>query len=171
MASNSQIANVFLALAAYYPGKFTWTEKTAEMWQIVLVDIEDEILEVATRQYMRENEWPPNGAAKIIEIAHELMRPKFPTWGEAWDECHKKCIRGTRGEFSHPLVEKAYDCLGNWDTLLTDDVPTARAQFRQIYEQLCNRQEKEVKLLPASKDMQERCRLEISNLAKRLSAG
>lgn len=173
MASNKQIASIFLALESYYPGKFTYTPKTAEMWQIVLVDIPDNILEAATRQYMRENEWPPNGAAKIIEIAQRLMQPELPTWGEAWDECIKyinKTHKQQQEGFTHSLIEMAYKKMGGWDSLMIDDLNTARAQFRQIYEGLCSRQEKEIKMLPEVKTVSENYRLEISNLAKRLSA-
>ena len=175
MATANMVALILKALTDYYPGKFILVsdEKghgTAELWNLVLQDIPDNILQVATRQYMHDNIWAPSGAAGIIEIANKLMRPELPTWGEAWDECHKKCIRGVRGEFSHPLVEKTYDCIGNWETLLSDDVPTVRAQFRQIYEQLVSRNESEIKMLPESKEVSEKYRIGVSELTKRLGA-
>lgn len=145
-------------------------EKTQiDLWTSLLQDIPDDIIMVAAQQLAVELVFFP-ALSELRNKALSLMKPLFPTWGEAWDECHKKCIVGRRGEFSHPLVEKAYDCLGNWDTLLSDDVPTARAQFRQIYEQLVYRAESDVKMLPEAKQISEQYRLGVSELVKKLSA-
>jgi hypothetical protein len=54
--------------------------------------------------------------------------------------------------------------------LLSDDVPTARAQFRQIYEQLVYRAESDVKMLPEAKQVSEQYRLGVSELVKKLSS-
>jgi len=87
MATVEKVILILKALSDYYIGKFTVNAKTHIMWQGLMPDIPDDILELATKQYMRENDWPPNGAAKIIEIANGLMRPKLPDWSEAWKEC------------------------------------------------------------------------------------
>jgi hypothetical protein len=139
------------------------------LWTKLMQDIPDDIVMTAAMQLSVELVFFP-ALSELRNKALSLMKPLFPTWGEAWDECHKKCIMGRRGEFSHPLVEKAYDCLGNWDTLLSDDVPTARAQFRQIYEQLVYRAESDVKMLPEAKQVSEQYRLGVSELVKKLSA-
>lgn len=145
-------------------------EKTQiDLWTNLLQDIPDDIVMVAAQQLAVELVFFP-ALSELRNKALQLMKPSIPTWGEAWEECHKKCIRGTRGEFSHPLVEKAYDCLGNWDTLLSDDVPTARAQFRQIYEQLVYRAESDVKMLPEAKQVSEKYQLGVGELVKKLSA-
>lgn len=138
-----------------------------DLWTSLMQDIPDEIVMIAAQQLSVELIFFP-ALSELRNKALSLMKPNIPTWGEAWEECHKKCIRGTRGEFSHPLVEKAYDCLGNWDTLLSDDVPTARAQFRQIYEQLVMRAENDIKMLPGSRAMSEKYQLGVSELTKKL---
>jgi hypothetical protein len=145
-------------------------EKTQiDLWTSLLQDIPDDIIMVAAQQLAVELVFFP-ALSELRNKALSLMKPLFPTWGEAWDECHKKCIRGVRGDFTHPLVEKAYDCIGNWETLLSDDVPTVRAQFRQVYESLVYRAESEIKLLPESKVVSEKYQLGVSELVKKLSS-
>jgi hypothetical protein len=168
VASLDHVIEIVGTLTLAYP-KAEIKKGMSTVWHGVLQDIPDEILDAAAQQVLSENTWFPS-VAELRQKSLQLMKPLFPTWGEAWDECHKKCIMGRRGEFSHPLVEKAYDCLGNWDTLLSDDVPTARAQFRQIYEQLVYRAESDVKMLPEAKQVSEQYRLGVSELVKKLSA-
>jgi hypothetical protein len=175
MATAKMIGLILKALTDYYPGKFVLVsdEKghgTAELWNLVLQDIPDNILQVATRQYMHDNIWPPSGAAGIIEIANKLMRPELPDAGKAWEECHLKCINGEHDNFSHPLIEQAYNRIGRntWDALLTSEVMATRAHFLQIYKTLLEREENNLKMLPESKEVSEKYRIGVSELTKRL---
>jgi hypothetical protein len=143
-----------------------------DLWTKLLQDIPDDIVMVAAQQLSVELVFFP-ALAELRNKALSLMKPNYPTWGEAWEECHN---RGNKfswekdDEFSNPVVKKAYECLGNWDTLLTDDVPTARAQFRQIYESLVLRAENDIKLLPESRAVSEKYQLEIGKLVNKLEA-
>jgi len=173
MATVEKVILILKALSDYYIGKFTVNAKTHIMWQGLMPDIPDDILELATKQYMRENDWPPNGVAKIIEIANKLMQPQLPDWSEAWKECieyiNKFSWEQDKG-FSHPMIEEAYNRIGNWDNLQSDDVPTVRAQFRQTYEQLIHRAESEIKLLPAAREVSEKYRIGVGELTRKLEA-
>jgi len=68
------------------------------------------------------------------------------------------------------MIEEAYNRIGNWDNLQSDDVPTVRAQFRQTYEQLIHRAESEIKLLPEAREVSEKYRIGVGELTRKLEA-
>jgi hypothetical protein len=143
----------------------------SKVWYELLKDIPDDILEVAASQVAAENTFFP-AVAEVRNKALKLMKPTYPTWGEAWEECisYGNKFSWEQNGFGHPLIEKAYNIIGNWDTLLTDDIPTVRAQFRQVYESLVFRAESDIKMLPESKEISDKYRLEVSELVKKLEA-
>jgi hypothetical protein len=193
MATVEKVGQILKALSLYYD-KFSIIEdkelnvSTVEMWCIVLQDVPDNVLEAATRQYMHDNVWPPNGAAGIIEIAEKLMRPRLPLPIEAyeftinfkekrievtdeWTEDNKViCIEHTY-EWIHPLVEQTAKAMG-WPKLFPTDNPMAdKAQFIKAYESFINREIEQNKLLPEVKQASEKYQLEIGSLVKKLESG
>lgn len=142
------------------------------LWTNLLQDIPNEIVMVAGKQLAVESIFFP-ALSELRNKSLSLMKPSIPTWGEAWEECHNynnDCYWNGKKEFSHPLVEQAYKQIGNWDTILTEDIPTIRAQFRQMYESLVYRAENDLKLLPESKAISEKYQLGVGELVKKLSA-
>jgi hypothetical protein len=146
-----------------------------DFWYPDLQDIPDDLLMAAAHQIGAAESFFFPSLAELRNKAIELKMAtlKIPTWGEAWKECLEYINKFTweqKDGFSHPLVEKAYNQLGGWENLMSDDLPTARAQFRQIYESLLQRSMDDIKLLPESRIVSEKYQLEIGNLVKKLTA-
>lgn len=143
----------------------------SKVWFLLLKNIPDDILDCAAKQIAVENTFFP-AVAELRNKALSFMSPQYPTWGEAWEECHNygNKFSWEQNGFSHPLIEQAYNRIGNWNTMLTEDVPTVRAQFRQVYTDLVSRAESDMKLLPESKTVSEKYRLGVEKLAKKLEA-
>jgi hypothetical protein len=93
--------------------------------------------------------------ADMWEALAELRTPANSSWAEAWDDwvtiarrygyyqqelCRQELQR------KNPAAEKALGTmLSEWFTTKLEDVPTFRAQFRQRYDSLKERQEAEMK--------------------------
>jgi hypothetical protein len=147
-------------------------DEQAKLWTSLLKDIPDEIVMAASKQLAVENTFYP-ALAEVRNKCLQLMKPEYPTWPEAFKECLEyinKFSWEQKDGFSHPLIEQAYNQVGGWENLMSDDLPTVRAQFRQTYESLIFRAENEIKLLPESRIVSEKYQLEVGNLVKRLSA-
>jgi hypothetical protein len=140
------------------------------LWWSLLQEIPDEIVMAASKQLAVENTFFP-ALAELRNKCIDLMKPKLPDWSEAWKECIaylNKFSWEQKEGFSHQMIEEAYNRIGNWDNLQSDDVPTVRAQFRQTYEQLLYRAESDIKLLPEAKQVSEQYRLGVDSLVNKL---
>lgn len=171
MASYKKVIEVLGIFELSFP-KIEMKPGMARVWYELLKDIPDNVLETAAKQVAVENVFFPalsEVRSKCLDLTTGM--DKLPTAGDAWEECHEKCIRNEYDNFSNPLIEKAYHQIGRqtWDTLLTDDVMATRAHFMKIYETLLSRAKTDIKQLPESRAMSERYQLGVDGLTKKLT--
>ena len=142
-------------------GKFRWPRqwevptdeenlKLAELvWLDALGDLDAGLVRAAMARW--SGTWPPN-PGELREAALDLVetasKDQLPGWEQAWKELTDGVKRiGSYGkpEWSHEVVSEAVDTLGykEFCMSLTADIGTWRAQFRQIYENLAARWQRE----------------------------
>jgi len=117
----------------------------------VLQDIPIEVLRAAYDKVMLQYEKRPVPAV-VYKAAKELVEQKNGTdilpWAEAWAEIDKELrITGSYGKpkFSRPEIEQVVRAYG-WQSLcqtLTKDMPTVRAQLRNMYQEICDKREEQ----------------------------
>lgn len=114
----------------------------------MLADIPNAVLKKAVKKIILENKFVPTvseivaAAKNLIETVDESKRVK--SWMEAWAEIQKQMQDAfvyKKPVFSTPEIESAAMAFG-WIALCTTlekDMPTVRAQVRQLYENACKR--------------------------------
>jgi hypothetical protein len=129
----------------------------AEVYFDLLGDLPATAVLAATKQAVLDGDgWiPPVG--KLRSAALALVRPPELTWGEAWEQA---CAAARRFGWDRPsegldslppAVARAAHCVG-WRQLCdarVDDMDTLRAQFRDVFKPLAER-ERRAELLPPS---------------------
>lgn len=114
----------------------------------MLADIPNQVLKKAVKKIILENKFLP-AISEIIEAARNLMAAvdestRVKSWLEAWGEIQTQMHDAfvyKKPVFSTPEIEQAAMGFG-WMALcctLEKDMPTVRAQVRQLYENACKR--------------------------------
>lgn len=143
------------ALRTYYSKEnLLPNSQAAELWFGQLQDIPFPVAEAVLNKWVATNKWSPS-IAEIRELAAEIKNGKLPDWGEAWEETCKAIrrfgfYRPQEGlESLSPLTRETVNRLG-WNNLCLSENATAdRANFRQCYEIVAQREhEKNVLSLP-----------------------
>lgn len=121
-------------------------EKTARLFAITLIDIDDDLLRAAVTHHLATQKWFP-AVADIRTAALSLVHRAdgIPSSFEAWEEI--KAFRPVS-----PLAIRAINLLGGIDEFRMSQLseePSWRARFIQCYEQLQRRQAEDAMMLPA----------------------
>lgn len=120
-------------------------------WYQMLKDIDYKVLQMAIYKYAMTNKFPPT-VAEMRELAAEIMLGELPDWGEGWEQV-LKAIK----DFGYMRPKEAMDSfdditrecvkrLGFINICKSENISVERANFRQLYEQIANRQREAVKL-------------------------
>jgi hypothetical protein len=148
----SQIAK---AIKTYYPsspGLFP-NMAAVELWYTHLQDIPYQVCTLAVNQWVATNKWPPT-IADLRESAMEVLSNEIPDWSEAWEEVMKNIqrygfYRAVEGkEALSDLTRKTVDRIGYIRLCNSENITADRANFRDIYNSLAQRERKQ-SLLPA----------------------
>jgi hypothetical protein len=128
------------------------TEQTVKVWEIGLKAFSDEQVQAATHHLIENwessksyNKLSPGDLKAIIVSATQS------NWSEAWQEVLDKAhlfyspVMGMNApQWSSPMIEQAVSQFGGVTTvvnMLEKDLPSHRAQFRQIYEGVAKREQ------------------------------
>lgn len=150
MASKQEVVVVFNMVGAMFP----WANMTGEtlaVWSEILADIDGDALRAATIAILSEPSQYPPTAGTLRGRALDLAAGPESDWESGWQavmahmaECRSiemQCTHDQRALFDPPTFA-AVATIG-WVTLcMTDtrDLPTVRAQFRDIYRTTARRQ-------------------------------
>jgi hypothetical protein len=132
-------------------------QKQMEVYFELLEDLPGPAVFAAAKQAALDGDgWIPT-VGKLRSAALALVRPPELTWGEAWEQA---CAAARRFGWDRPsegldslppAVARAAHCVG-WRQLCdarVDDMDTLRAQFRDVFKPLAER-ERRAELLPPS---------------------
>lgn len=131
------------AIRSYYPReKFIPTREAAELWFDALKDLDFNVAMMSVKRHMQTSKWSPT-IAEIREGAVGIVTPEG-SWSDGWGQ-----VRKAIGRFGYCNEQKALESMDEitrnvvkrlgWMQICTtelDDIPTLRANFRMVYEQL-----------------------------------
>lgn len=159
MASKQDVVVVFNMVGAMFP----WANMTGEtlaVWSEILADVDAETLRAATIALLSEPSQYPPTAGTIRGRALDLAAGPESDWESGWQAvmAHMATCRSIEMQCTHdqlalfdPPTYAAVATIG-WVTLcMTDtrDLPTVRAQFRDIYRTAAKRQRDAARTPPA----------------------
>lgn len=154
MGNEAEIAKLIGAMAASYPSTNV-TDVTIEVYISMLKDIPPEVLTASVEQCMAESEFFPT-IAKLRNQALALVAPQRKDPMEAWGIVIKTIERigfYRSPVFDDALIAKAVDCLG-WQYLCTsENIVADRAHFAKVYQQFCEREIQDSRLLPQAREL------------------
>ena len=157
MATEKVIVQVMGVLAAAYPS-FNLTRETIAVYQRVLSDVPDELLQGAALDAVSKSRFFPT-VAELRDAALSIKRigAGEPSAFEAWDEVCR-LIRdqghGSTPEFSHPWIAAAVRQSGGWVRLCMSENSVAdRARFLEAFADAQRRNLEADRTLPQVRDL------------------
>ena len=142
------------AIKTYYPKEQILPNQQAmELWYRELQDIPYELAEAALRKWVVNNKWSPT-IADIRELSTDIGVGSIPDWGEAWESVLTAIRRyGTYNqqaamESMDSLTQQVVRRMGFREICMSENIVADRANFRNIYEQLANRQRTDMQMPP-----------------------
>ena len=150
MNRSSILAQLFSA----YPN-VNATEQTVAMYDRLLADVPDEILQTVIYHAISESKFLPT-IAEIRTAAYDATHPKRLTAIEAWEvvkaQMRKVGWVGTP-KFTDETTAQVVKAMG-WRYLCGSENEMAdRAHFTKAYDAITNRQETDAKLLPEVREL------------------
>ncbi len=141
-------------LAAAYPNS-QMTGESLKVYRAMLSDIPIEVLNVAVQQSVAENEFLPVPAT-LRKMCLRLTQREEMNGFEAWEVV--RAAIGAVGSYRKPnfenaLIGQAVNCIG-WSQLCRSENEVAdRAHFVKVFEQLKERKQRDLMLLPAAREL------------------
>lgn len=147
------------AMRAYYGRENLLPNAQAmELWYKQLEDIPGKIAEAALNKWVAINKWSPS-IAEIRQTATEIITGDMPDWGEAWEKV-LKTVRayGYNRQMEamaslDDLTREAVRRVGWHDICMSENISIERASFRDCYNTLIQKKQKEAQLSPAIQNM------------------
>lgn len=131
------------------------TPQTVVVYTEMLQDISLVELEVVINQVLAESKFLPT-IAELREMHRKLGNVAKLTWADAWELVQKEIRRVGSYQlpkFDDEVTARVVKSIG-WRALCASEEPEImRAQFRQMYEAISNRQDGLDKLLPQSRQL------------------
>jgi len=174
MATLEQVSKIMAVMALSYP-RYELNKGTIKVYADLLNTVPQDVLEAAAKEIMVSSTFFPS-VAEWRNKAFDLMigAQNIPSAFEAWQNARKeidRCgeyyrysIRVTEPKYSHPLVEQAVNIMGYRNLLESDNLVADRAHFFKVYESLLQRAQNDLRMLPESKAISEKYRLETQNV-------
>lgn len=146
------------ALKTYYPKeKLIPNEQAIELWYMQLQDIPYKLAEVVLNKWVATNKWSPS-IADIREQATLLTNKEAnKDWGEAWNDVIKNIhyygyYRADEGvEHLTGLTKEVVKRIGYTNLCQSDNATADRANFRDIYIMLQEREKQDAQIPPKLK--------------------
>jgi hypothetical protein len=130
------------------------SEQTVITYVRLLKDIPEDELQAIVEQAIATSKFLPT-IAEIRDMRHGLQNFEQLTYVEAWDTVVKEIRRiGSYGapQFQDPITARVVKSMGWRELCMSENPGIDRAQFRDMYNALLNRQERDQKLLPQARD-------------------
>lgn len=157
----SEVIKILYYLEEYYrrPDQAADKEKirvVADAWLRHLGKYPAAVVQFAVDQHIGKSAFYP-AVSDIVAICNSISKPPQLTWGEAWGEAMKAVSMYGRYEPDKAFAMMSPETLaavklfgwsgfGGMCNITEDQIGTARAQFRQIFEQLQERKAAYVEL-------------------------
>jgi hypothetical protein len=157
MATERAVVEVCGVLAAAYPS-FSLTRETIAVYQRVLSDLPDELLQTAALDAISKCKWFPT-VAELRDAALSIRTNSMAQLSafEAWDEvCRLIRDQGhvSTPEFSHPWIAAAVRQSGGWVRLcMSENTVADRARFIEGFQDAQRRNLEGERTLPQVKDL------------------
>lgn len=151
MASLEMVAQVLAVLGEVY--NIELSRSLVKTYHLVLRDIDDSLIESALAAWLAKSKWFPK-PAELREEAFNSIKRCYLSADEAWAMVlHRAETHGfyRKPEFDDEIVEQAANLTGWRDICYTEysQLHYVRNRFERIYTSLVERQETEIKSLPA----------------------
>lgn len=148
-----QFATFAAALKTYYPRETLIPNNQAmELWFRQLQDIPYEVAEAGLNKWVATNKWSPS-IADIREMATTVTEGDIPDWGNGWEQVLAAIrnygsynIKAAMESFDN-ITRQCVERIGYRNICMSENISTERANFRMIYENLAQRQQKD-RLIP-----------------------
>lgn len=134
--------------SVYLQKDFLATEETCKIWYQMLKHHDYKSLTLAVQEYILTKPFPPT-IADLNALASEINVKPLPDWSGGWDEVqmairtygHNNYQQAIEG--MNPITRECVKRIG-WRQLCYDENQIAhRANFKVIYEGLCERRKKD----------------------------
>ena len=162
MSTKAEIAALLTLLEELYTHREKLSDGAVMLYQQVLADIPFNVLEVAVKDHVTTSKWFPS-PAELREKATSYAMPQIPSAMEGWGQVQNEIRRvGYLGkpDLKNPIAARVVQAMG-WKYLcLSEDGMADRAHFLKAYDQVKEREQREVVMLP-----------EVKALAKQLTVG
>lgn len=143
-----------MALKTYYPRENLLPNTQAmELWFKQLQDIPYQVAEVALNKWVAVNKWSPS-IADIRAEAAEIKNGEAPDWGEGWESVLDAIRR--YGSYRvdeamtsfEPVTRRCVERIGFLNICQSENIAADRANFRTLYEQLAEKEQKHRQMPP-----------------------
>lgn len=153
--SKEEFAVFAMTLKTFYPKENLLPSKEAmELWYRMLQDIQANIANVFLQKWVATSKWPPT-IAEIRAGCSSLVKEEIQDWGQGWAEVTKAIARygymqeQRALESMSPITRQTVERLGWKNLCASENIAADRANFRNCYEILSQR-EAEARQLPAA---------------------
>lgn len=147
------------ALRTYYPRyNMLPNAEAIDLWYQELKDLPYEVAASALRKWTNQEKWPPS-IAEIRSYAGELINGPAPDWGDGWQEVKRAISRfGIHREKEaldslSPSAREAVKRIGWQDVCMSENAETLRAQFRQVFQVVAEREKQDALMAPELRTM------------------
>ena len=147
------------ALRTYFPRyNMLPNAEAMDLWFHELKDMPYEVAASALRKWTNQEKWPPS-IAEIRAYAGEMTSGPAPDWGEGWQEVQRAIRRyGWAREKEalaslSPSARTAAERIGWMDICTSENAETLRAQFRQVFQVIVEREKREQLIAPEVRTM------------------
>jgi hypothetical protein len=157
VATDKVIVQVMGVLAAAYPS-FLLTRETIAVYQRVLSDVPDELLQHAALDTISKCKWFPT-VAELRDAALSIKRigSGNPSAFEGWEEVVRLIREKGHGflpEFSHPWIASAVRQIGGWQRLcMSENLVADRARFLEAMQDAERRNLESERTLPQVREL------------------
>ena len=123
-----------------------------QLWYAQLQDIPYKVAEAALNKWVATNRWSPT-IADLRELAADVAVGEAPDWGDAWHNVMRAVSKygynrqSEAMDFLDDVTREAVRRVGWYDICMSENVGVERANFRDIYNTLQERKQKE-RLVP-----------------------
>lgn len=162
--------------AVYTQPTFLPDADAFNIWYQLLQDIDYKIANAAIQKYMLTSKFPPT-IADIREQAASVVNGEKPLWSDGWEEVVRAIKNyGSYGqkeamESMSDITRMAVRRMGYIDLCRSENPVADRANFRMIFEQIAEREQKQNQLPVSLKNLiEEAKRKGIEHESERLSA-
>lgn len=166
-----------MALKTYYPKEqILPNEQAVSLWYRELRDIPADVADAALRKWVATSKWSPS-IAELRAIAAELQYGKIPDWTDAWDKVQAAISRYGMYRVEEalnsldPLTRRVVGRAGFTRICLSDNVVAERANFRNCYEQIAEREQEHRQLALPLQEQMSRIQLAFTADGLQISAG